>query len=196
LANVPSGSPPSLFRPPEGLLAHEEVIWVRQTESGIQGRKGPMAILVFISLFLIAGILAQNYVMIGFSMLFVLAGASALYSSVTQHGTRFYLTSFRVIETKNENIVRQVYRSIFRGRSPRQFVWDMARPFPLPGQEPTEVGVRILDPSSGQTLLNLGTLPTDLVSQLESMGTTSYCQYCGRRNDGQSPVCSGCGANL
>jgi hypothetical protein len=196
LANVPAGSPSSLFRPPEGLLPHEEVIWVRQTESGIQGRKGPIAILIFMSLFLTVGILAQNYVMIGFSVLFVFVGAWALYSAVTQHGTRFYLTSFRVIETKKENIVQQVYRSIFRGKTPSQFLWGMTRPFLAPGQEPTEVGVRIMDPSSGQTLLSLGTLPTDLVRELESMGTTSYCRYCGRRNDGQSSVCFGCGANL
>ena len=143
-----------------------------------------------------ASVIGESYTGIGFGALFLVAAVWALKSASSERTARYYLTTFRVVETKGGSIVKQVYRSIFRGRPLNQFLQG---PTPQSGSnlDPlAEFPAKVLDPSSGKVMFDLGVLPRDLIIDLKSMASLSYCKYCGRKNEGAGSRCSGCGANL
>src|SRR5207245_5875730 len=89
---------------------------------------------------------------------------------------------------------QEISRSIFKGRTISQFL--QISEVPMFKSNVEMYTVKVLDPQSGSVLMNLGTNQGPSVKALESIQESFYCQYCGRKNDPSSAVCSNCGANL
>jgi zinc-ribbon domain len=183
----------------EWMQPNEQVVWTGQTQYGDRGWTGGLVVILFGGLFIAMGILG-SVVILGVGVLIIIGGIGVTYQGVKQGGTRFYLTNFRLVRTKRGNIINQTSRQVFRGKSlssflritqgPRRTAQDRA-------WQPIEnVLVQILDPNTGNVLMNLGWIPAPSVQALETVGQTFYCQYCGRQNDPSNRTCSECGANL
>ena len=188
----------SLFKPPAGLLPHEEVVWVRQTQSGAGGRAAPALCLFFGLPFLLIGLWAQAWIYAGIGGLIVLACIYGLYTAIKRHGIRFYLTTYRLIKANKGIIIQQLSRSMFKGKPVSQFIqeseaYNGRRRGP---SGPRIYNVKVLDPNSGDVVMKLGIMRRDAVDAIGTIASTVYCQYCGRKNDPSSALCSGCGANL
>ena len=188
-----TGSSP--FKPPHGLQSHEEIVWVRQNDWSKRG--GPVAgifTLLFGLLWLGLGIFSLVIPTIGIGLVLTISGLVVFYKTVTRGGTKYYLTNFRLVETNKGKIVKQIPRSIFKGRTISQFL--QISEVPMFKSNVEMFTVKVLDPQSGSVLMNLGTNQGPSVKVLESIQESFYCQYCGRKNDPSGAVCSNCGANL
>ena len=186
--------------PPQWLQAHEEIVWVGQTQYGSRGWGGGIVVIIFAGFFLAAGVFATALIMMVFGLLFIIIGIPLTYQGIKQGGTRFYLTNFRLVRAKKGNIVAQISRQIFRGKSLSSFLRVMQAP-PRDAKDrawqPVEnFHVEVLDPNSGNEMMSLGWIPEPSVKALETISQDIYCQYCGRKNLPSSSVCSECGANL
>jgi hypothetical protein len=182
------------------MQAHEEIVWVGETQYGSRGWAGGILVILFGGFFLAMGLLASTLIMAAFGLLFMIVGIPLTYQGFKQGGTRFYLTNFRLVRAKKESIISQFSRQIFRGKNLSSFLrvtappkrdakdraWSLVETFL----------VQILDPSSGNLLMSLGWVPEPSVKALETISQVVYCQYCGRKNDSSSNVCAECGANL
>lgn len=109
-------------------------------------------------------------------------------------GTRFYLTTSRLVQTEHYAITQQVSRSIFKGRPLGQFL-QKKQEF-TPHMSVDKFSLKVLDPNSGTVIMNLGVMTQPMAQSLESFIGNVYCQYCGRQNDPSNTTCSSCGANL
>ena len=182
------------------MQAHEEIVWVGQTQYGSRGWGGGIAVILFAGLLLAVGMLGNTFSVLAFGVLFMLVGIGVTYQGIKQGGTRFYLTNFRLVRAKKGNIVTQLSRQIFRGKNFSSFLRVMQAPRRNAKDRawsPVETFlVQVLDPNSGNQLMSLGWIPEPSVRALETISQAIYCQYCGRKNDPSSTVCSGCGANL
>lgn len=182
------------------MQAHEEIVWVGETQYGSRGWAGGILVLLFGGFFLAIGLLASTLLMAAFGLLFTIIGIPLTYQGIKQGGTRFYLTNFRLVRGKKGIIMSQFSRQIFRGRSLSSFL-RVTQPPKRNAKDrawqPVETFlVQVLDPNSGNQLMSLGWIPEPSVKALETISQDVYCQYCGRRNDPSSKVCSECGANL
>ncbi len=185
---------------PQWLQAHEEIVWVGQTQYGSRGWGGGMVLVLFGGFFLAVGVFATALIMAAFGLLFMIIGIPLTYQGIIQGGIRFYLTSFRLVRVKKGSIVAQISREIFRGKSLSSFLRVTKAPRRDErgrSSQPVEnFHVEVLDPNSGNHLMSLGWLPEPSVKALETISQDVYCQYCGRKNLASSAVCSECGANL
>ena len=181
------------------MQAHEEILWVGETQYGSRGWTGGILVILFGAFFLVIGLLG-SLTMAAFGLLFMIIGIPLTYQGFKQGGTRFYLTNFRLVRAKKGSIISQFSRQIFRGKNLSSFLRVSAPPkrdAKDRAWSPVEVFlVEILDPSSGNLLMSLGWVPEPSVKALETISQVVYCQYCGRKNDPSSNVCSECGANL
>ncbi len=105
--------------------------------------------------------------MIAFGLLFTIIGIPLTYQGIKQGGTRFYLTNFRLVRAKKGNIVAQISRQIFRGKSLSSFLRVMQAP-PRDAKDrawqPVEnFHVEVLDPNSGNEMMSLGWIPDHLL---------------------------------
>ncbi len=182
------------------MQAHEEIVWVGETQYGSRGWAGGIIVILFGGFFLAVGLLASTLIMAAFGLVMVFIGIPLTYQGIKQGGTKFYLTNFRLVKAKKGSIVSQFSRQIFRGKNLSSFLRVTAPPKRDARDRawsPVETFlVQILDPSSGNLLMSLGWVPEPSVKALETISQVVYCQYCGRRNDPSSSVCSECGANL
>lgn len=182
------------------MQAHEEIVWVGETQYGSRGWVGGTLVILFGGFFLPVGLLASTLIMAAFGLLILFIGIPLTYQGIKQGGTRFYLTNFRLVREKKGSIVSQFSRQIFRGKNLSSFLRVGAPPKRDARDRawsPVETFlVQVLDPNSGNVLMSLGWVPEPSVKALETISQDVYCQYCGRRNDPSSKVCSECGANL
>lgn len=135
----------------------------------------------------------------GLGLLFAVVGGYVWFQALRMSGTRLYLTSFRLIRTRHGTIADQISRQTFRGRNLSAFL--RVGGFTAYGgrdsaQRVETYHVDILDPNSGNVLMNLGQVPGPAVKVFETINQVVYCQYCGRGNAPNNTLCSECGANL
>ncbi len=182
------------------MQAHEEIVWVGDTQYGSRGWTGGVLVILFGGFFLTIGLLASTVVLAAFGLLFMIVGIPLTYHGIKQGGTKFYLTNFRLVRAKKGSIVSQFSRQIFRGRNLSSFLRVTAPPkrdAKDRAWSPVETFlVQVLDPSTGNLLMSLGWIPEPSVKALETISQVVYCQYCGRKNDPSSNVCPECGASL
>lgn len=210
------------FDPPDGLLPHEEVIWVSTKIAILRGipflerlEKEGWALPVFLLLFggVFFGLGVGAPLLTGscnirdtprppvecawygaiFGPMFVI-GLVLLRRNIANYHTRYYLTNFRLVETRKGRIVRELFREVFRGLPLSRYLEKVATEV-LSDDGTQYFSVRILNPQSGAVIMAL-TLPEASVSALEWMTKLVYCRYCGRKNEVESTVCTYCGANL
>ena len=182
------------------MQAHEDVVWVGETQYRSRGWPGGILVILFVGFFLAIGLLDSSPIMPAFGLLLMIIGIPLTYQGVKQGGTKFYLTNFRLVRAKKGSIFSQFSRQIFRGKNLSSFLRVTAPPkrdAKDRAWQPVETFlVEVLDPSSGNLLMSLGWVSEPSVKALETISQVVYCQYCGRRNDPSSAVCSECGANL
>ncbi len=207
------------FNPPQGLLPHEQVLLVRSKAPGTAGFKGFAALLLFAAIFLGIGVLgefgppgsckingvsqtgavcstAAIYVGFGIGGVMLVITVLGIITSLFNRNARYFLTSFRIVEARRGKIVREVSRDRFKGKSLSQFL-EKGPVFRTPQMSTNLISsVRLLDPESGEVLMTLRDLPEESVDAIEAVGNSTYCQYCGQKNDIMRTSCSQCGANL
>ena len=207
------------FNPPEGLLPHEQVLLVRSKAPGTTGVKGFAALLLFAAIFLAIGVFGAlgpsgSCRINGVPQSGAACSASAIYfgfgvggvmlvitilgiiTSLFNRNARYFLTSFRIVETRRGKIVREVSRARFKGKALSQFI-EKGPVFKTPQMSTNIIiSVKLLDPESGETLMTFHDLPEESVDAIEAVGNSTYCQYCGQMNDAARTSCSQCGANL
>jgi len=181
------------------LQPHEEIVWAGQTPSGTHGWVGGVLVMLFGIFFALIGFLTFSVVGIGFGLFFALLGGGLWYQTLKQTGTRLYLTSYRLIRTRHGTITNQISRQIFRGKNLAAFL--RVSGYTAYGRNDSAHRVEtfrvdILDPNSGNVLMNLGQVPAPTVNVLETISQVVYCQYCGRSNPTSNNACSECGASL
>src|SRR5207249_10264033 len=124
--------------------------------------------------------------MMAFGLLFVIIGIPLTYQGIKQGGTRFYLTNFRLVRAKKGNVVGQISRQIFRGKSLSSFLRVMQAPrrdAKDRAWQPIEnFHVEVLDPNSGNQLMTLGWIPEPCVKTVETISEEVDCQYSGWKN--------------
>jgi len=199
------------FHPPEGLLVHEQVEFV--CSKGSLGRLFPAAAIGLGGIFLAAGLLnptsncynkngvlqtptqcaSTNLLFAVLGGVMLLAGLVLALRGTKQRDTRYYVTTFRLVEAKQRRIVREVPRDLFRGREFSQFLQVI--PTLIVNGTPFFTA-KILDPQSGDEMMSLRNLTQESINALELVGQVVYCKYCGQRNDAKSMHCSQCGASL
>jgi zinc-ribbon domain len=155
--------------------------------------------MLFGVLFALIGFVTISLVGIGFGLFFALLGGGLWYQTLKQTGTRLYLTSYRLIRTRHGAITNQISRQIFRGKNLAAFL--RVSGYTAYGRNNGAYRVEtfhvdILDPNSGNVLMNLGQVPAPTVNVLETISQVVYCQYCGRSNPPSNNTCSECGATL
>src|SRR5438046_10049147 len=98
-----------------------------------------------------------------FELLFMIIGIPLTYQGIKQGSTSLYLTNFRLVQAKKGNVVAQISRQIFRGKSLSSFLRVMQAPRSDAKDrawQPVEnFHVEVLDPNSGNQLLSLGWIP-------------------------------------
>ena len=107
--------------------------------------------------------------------------------------TKYYLTSERLIETRNGQIVHEVPLERFNGKPLSQFFEK--RCTHLANNQPVYM-IRIYDPLSGDALIEFKDLDGTSVRALEKIGQTVKCRYCGLKNPATSEQCKKCGSPL
>ena len=185
----------SFFKPPAGLQPHEQVVWNRQNRSGIPARALAIMLLFFggipLVLGLVSGAIVPGAIFFAFVLLVTLP---LILVSRRARGTRFYLTTARLVQTDHNAITQQVSRSLFKGRPLGQFLQKKLEFSPNAFVD--KFSLKVLDPSSGNVIMTLGVMTQPMVQSLETLIGNVYCQYCGRQNDPSNTTCSSCGANL
>ncbi len=203
----------SMFRPPEGLLPHEEVLLV--SRKGSLGLSLPFiawgggGLLLAIGLSLKGGCtingvpqpasVCEQYdpVFAAVGVLAIIGGFWVAFQGIRQRDTKYFVTTFRLVETRREKIRREIPRTLFRGREFSQYLEKRVVPVSnRSGSMPDMCTVRLLNPESADVLMTLKNLPLESVSALEAIGGSIYCPYCGCKNDSKNTVCTQCGANL
>ncbi len=199
------------FHPPEGLLAHEQVEFV--CGKGSLGRLFPAAAIGLGGIFLAAGLLnptsncynkngvlqtptqcaSTNLLFAVLGGIMLMAGLVLVLRGTNQRDTRYYVTTFRLVEAKHGQIVREVPRELFRGREFSQFLQVI--PTLIVNGTPFFTA-NILDPQSGDEMMSLRNLTQESINSLQVVGQLVYCKYCGQRNDAKTMRCSQCGASL
>ncbi|HZY48034.1 MAG TPA: zinc ribbon domain-containing protein [Candidatus Bathyarchaeia archaeon] len=189
-------NPASFFKPPAGLSPNEQVVWSRQNKSGIPVIAPVLFLLFFGGIPLALGVVYGAILPAGIFFAFVaLITLPFIAISRRAHGTSYYLTTSRLVRTDHNAISQQISRSIFKGRPLSAFLQKQEAY--TTGHDPTEkYSLKVLDPSSGNVIMNLGIMIPPAIQSLESLIGNVYCQYCGRQNDPSSATCSSCGANL
>jgi hypothetical protein len=185
--------------PPSWLQPHEEIVWVGQTQYGNRGWGGGLVVTLFGALLATGGVLGSSLGFILVGALFFLVGAPLTYAGIKQGGTRFYLTSFRLVRARRGAILNQISRQIFRGKNLATFLRVTQAPsgkYDKAWVKVVNFHVDVLDPNSGDVLMSLGWVPAPSVQALETIGQVVYCQYCGRSNPPSNNACSECGASL
>src|SRR5439155_24413970 len=104
------------------MQAHEEIVWVGDTQYGSRGWTGGVLVLLFGGFFVIIGLFASPVVLAAFGLLFMVAGIPLTYQGIKPGGTRFYLTNFRLVRAKKGSIVSQFSRQPFRGKNLSSFL--------------------------------------------------------------------------
>jgi len=199
------------FHPPEGLLAHEQVEFV--CGKGSLGRLFPAAAIGLGGIFLAAGLLnptsncynkngvlqtptqcaSTNLLFAVLGGIMLMAGLVLVLRGTNQRDTRYYVTTFRLVEAKHGQIAREVPRELFRGREFSQFLQVI--PTLIVNGTPFFTA-KILDPQSGDEMMSLRNLTQESINSLQVVGQLVYCKYCGQRNDAKTMRCSQCGASL
>jgi len=123
----------------------------------------------------------------------LMAGLVLVLRGTKQRDTRYYVTTFRLVEAKHGLIAREVPRELFRGREFSQFLQII--PTLIVNGTPFFTA-KILDPQSGDEMMSLRNLTQESINALELVGQVTYCKYCGQRNDAKTMRCSQCGASL
>ena len=187
------------FKPPQGLLHHEEMIWVRHREASF-GAWVPALLFFFGSASLgLLGLLERstctpfpqcvNFFRLflgSFASGFLVVGFLTLGLKIAHRGTRYYLTNFRLVETRYGRIVKEISREVFRGLPTFRYL----------DKSVNGGKVRILDPRSGHVIMTLAIPDESMSGDIESIAKFAYCRYCGRKNEVASITCTYCGANL
>ena len=83
-----------------------------------------------------------------------ISGIVVFSKTVTRRGTKYYLTNFRLVETNKSQIIKQIPRSIFEGRTISQFL--QISEVPMFKSNVEMYTVKVLDSQSGSVLMNLG----------------------------------------
>lgn len=185
---------------PPWMQAHEEILWIGETQYGSRGWAGGILVILFGGFFVAIGLVASTLLLAAFGLLFIIMGIPLTFQGIKQGGTRFYLTNFRLVRAKKGSIISQFSRQLFRGKDLSSFLRVNApakRDVKDRAWSPVETFlVQVLDPNSGSLLMSLGWVPEPSVKALETISQVVYCRYCGRKNEQSSNVCSECGANL
>jgi hypothetical protein len=189
-------NPASFFKPPAGLSPKEQVVWSRRNKSGVPSRAFVLFLLFFGGIPLALGVVYGAIVPAGIFFAFVaLITLPFIAVSRRASGTSYYLTTSRLVRTDHNAITQQISRSIFKGRPLSAFL-QKREEYTGPHDFTEKYSLKVLDPSTGNVIMNLGTMLPPMVKSIESLIGNVYCQYCGRQNDPSSATCSGCGANL
>ena len=123
----------------------------------------------------------------------IVLGAALSVVKLLRGDTGYFLTSYRLLQTRNGTIVKQLSRSVFKGRQVGQYMTSWS-PY-MVNNIPMFI-VQVLDPATGNLAMKLGGLENEAVQQLEAIADTVYCAYCGQKNQASSTKCSECGASL
>lgn len=183
------------FDPPkEGLLPAENVVWTRRKgtsfwviwSSGMLGIGGSVCTILAFQLFgMILGIPLTILMIVGFFII--------LRAFTTGRLTKYFLTSKRLLETRRGVIVKEIPLKRFQDKPLGQFLVKSAAYTKDHQQIYT---IRITDPVSGDTLMELGDLDENSVKAFERIAQVVKCPYCGSKNPANSLRCSHCGAPL
>ena len=191
-----SSNVPSFFIPPQGLFPNEQVIWTRQDKPSSAARALVSFGLLFGAIFLFASAYSASIILAGVSIVFILIFTLPFFlSSRSAHAIRYYLTTSRLVQTNHDKIQQEVARSLFKGRPLSQFLQKKLHRIGQSGR-PDVYTMRVLDPNTGNLIMNLGVVPPESLRNLEVLMENVYCQYCGRQSDPKNTTCSECGANL
>jgi hypothetical protein len=107
--------------------------------------------------------------------------------------TSYYLTTKRILEVRKGTIIQEVPLDRFEGKSLNQFFEK--RITHRVNQQPIYT-LRIYDPQSGNTLIDLKDLDNTSILALEKIGQTIRCTYCDVKNSAISTHCHHCGGPL
>ncbi len=105
----------------------------------------------------------------------------------------YYLTNYRLVETKAGRVVGQVPRKLFKGEPTARF---LAQDSSYDQAGTAVYNVSVHDPESGDVLMRLNDMPRESVESLATLGGVVYCEQCGRGNTPSQRTCQSCGATL
>ena len=105
----------------------------------------------------------------------------------------YYLTNYRLVETKAGRVVGQVPRKLFKGEPTARF---LAQESSYDQGGTAVYNVSVHDPESGDVLMRLNDMPRESVESLATLGGVVYCEQCGRGNPPIQRTCQSCGATL
>jgi hypothetical protein len=71
------------------MQAHEEIVWVGETQYVSRGWAGGILVIIFGGFFLVIGLLATTLVMAAFGLLFMIIGIPLTFQGIKQGGTKF-----------------------------------------------------------------------------------------------------------
>jgi len=101
---------------PQWLQAHEEIVWVGQTQFGSRGWGGGMVLVLFGGFFLAVGVFATALIMAAFGLLFMIIGIPLTYQGIIQGGIRFLSNELQTRQSKE----RKHRRADLKRNLPRQ----------------------------------------------------------------------------
>jgi len=192
---------------PLRLKEHEEVMWSRKSGPFLGGTPLGRIFLGVGALFVMVG----SYPLINSCSSFaycnwftaVSAGPGLLFAGIggliiwENYGGRssidYYLTNYRLVETKAGRVVGQVPRKLFKGEPTARF---LAQDSSYDQGGSAVYNVSVHDPESGDVLMRLNDMPRESVESLATLGGVVYCEQCGRGNTPSQRTCQSCGATL
>lgn len=200
------------FRPPQGLLPYEQVVWVHRKRSAFLA--GPPGLFMALFLLLLGGAFSSPLFFADSGSCrineiprpreecrsFVIAvggvplaiGLVLLGWNFAHRDIRYYLTTFRLVETRRGRIVKELSREVFRRKELSNF---LQKSYTV-DVTPPSLSVQIFDPRSGEVVMNFKDMLEEDVRELQSIAELVYCRYCGRKNKSEIAACTYCGASL
>jgi hypothetical protein len=189
------------------LKEHEEVMWSRKSGPFFGGTSLGRIFLGFGALFVGVGLFPIvnscstfaycnwfTAVSAGPGLLFTGIGGLIIWENYGgRSSTDYYLTNYRLVETKAGRVVGQVPRKLFKGEPTARFLAQDSM-YDLGGSPLYNVSVR--DPESGDVLMRLNDMSKESVVSLAGLGGVIYCEQCGRGNTPSERTCQSCGASL
>ncbi len=179
---TPSPIFPISFKPPAGLKENENVLWSRNSGPFLGGSNLGKAFLAFGLMFFVVGLFPSIgdctgtiawcnwFVALSFGPGLILSSIGALISWENKGGrgeVQYYLTNYRLVETKAGRVVGQVPTTLFKGVPAVRY---LARESSYESEGRTIYNVSVHDPQSGRTLMRLTDMPKESVETLATIG--------------------------
>ncbi len=180
---APSSASAIYFRPPLGLKENENVLWSRRSGPFLGGSNLGRAFLAFGLMFFVVGLFPSvgscyatmtwcNWFValsIGPGLILSIIGGLVIWQNMGGRGeVQYFLTNYRIVETRSGRVVGQVPTNLFRGVHPVRYLAKESS-YEMEGR--TIYNVSVHDPESGRTLMRLTDMSKESVDALAMIGT-------------------------